>query len=134
MIRAMIMDSYDWFVGLVTERRPLSRTEVLALADGSVFTGRQALERKLVDALGGEQVAVDWLKSKGVDAKLEVREWKRRNTGGFLIGQSLSRAIADAIGLPGSGADLVRELGGERLFLDGLLSVWQPAPGVTGDK
>ncbi|MFN3546752.1 MAG: signal peptide peptidase SppA [Mesorhizobium sp.] len=134
MIRAMIMDSYDWFVGLVTERRPLSRTEVLALADGSVFTGRQALDRKLVDALGGEQVAIDWLKSKGVDAKLEVREWKRRNTGNFLIGQSLTRAIADAIGLPGSGSDLLRELGGERLFLDGLLSVWQPARGATGDK
>lgn len=134
MIRAMIMDSYDWFVGLVTERRPLSRTEVLALADGSVFTGRQALDRKLVDALGGEEQAIDWLKSKGVDGKLEVREWKRRDTGGFLIGQSLSRAIADAFGLPGGSADILREVGGERLFLDGLLSVWQPARGVTGDK
>ena len=134
MLRAMIMDSYDWFVGLVTERRPLSRTEVLALADGSVFTGRQALGLKLVDALGGEEQAIDWLKSKGVDAELEVREWKPRNSGGFLIGQSLTRAVADVIGLPGSGADLLRELGAERLFLDGLLSVWQPASGVAGDK
>jgi protease-4 len=134
MIRAMIMDSYDWFVGLVTERRPLSRAEVLALADGSVFTGRQALDRKLVDALGGEEQAIDWLKSKGVDGELEVREWKRRDTGGFLIGQSLSRAIADAFGLPGGSVDILREVGGERLFLDGLLSVWQPARGVTGDK
>src|SRR5690606_28521603 len=52
MLRAMVLDSYDWFIGLVAERRPLSRGEVTALADGSVFTGRQALERKLVDALG----------------------------------------------------------------------------------
>ena len=85
-------------------------------------------------ALGGEEQAIDWLESKGVDTKLEVREWKRRNTGGFLIGQSLARAVSDAIGLPGSGADILRELGGERLFLDGLLSVWQPAAGATGDK
>ncbi len=134
MLRAMIMDSYDWFVGLVTERRPLSRTEVLALADGSVFTGRQALGLKLVDALGGEEQALDWLKSKGVNADLEVREWKPRNSGGILFGQSLTRAVADMIGLPGSGADILRELGAERLFLDGLLSVWQPAAGVAGDK
>ena len=134
MIRAMIMDSYDWFVGLVTERRPLSRIEVLALADGSVFTGRQALDRKLVDALGGEEQAIEWLKSKGVDAKLEVREWKPASTGGFLIGQSLARSVAEAVGLPASGPDILRELGGERLFLDGLLSVWQPSSGATGEK
>jgi protease-4 len=134
MIRAMIMDSYEWFVGLVIERRPLSRAEVLALADGSIFTGRQALDLKLVDALGGEQEAIAWLRTRGVDDKLEVREWKRRNTGGFLFGQSMLRAVADAIGLPGSGVDLLRELGGDRLFLDGLISVWQPASGVTGER
>jgi ClpP class serine protease len=66
------MDSYDWFVGLVEERRPLSRAEVLAVADGSIFTGRQALERKLVDELGGEEQAVEWLATKGVDGELSV--------------------------------------------------------------
>ena len=39
MLRSMILDSYDWFVGLVDDRRPMTRSEVLALADGSVFTG-----------------------------------------------------------------------------------------------
>ena len=46
MIRRMILDSYDWFVGIVDERRPLTRAEVTALADGSVFTGRQALDQQ----------------------------------------------------------------------------------------
>lgn len=133
MIRAMIMDSYDWFVGLVTERRPLSRDEVLALADGSVFTGRQALDRKLVDALGGEDEAVAWLKSKGVDAELEVIEWKPRRENGFLFARSFGQVVGDAIGLPSVGTDLLRELGGERLFLDGLLSVWQPERDASGD-
>ena len=65
MLRSMIMDSYEWFVGLVDERRPLTRAEVLALADGSIFTGRQALARKLVDELGGEEKAKDWLVTRG---------------------------------------------------------------------
>src|SRR5690606_21753316 len=66
MIRSLVMDSYDWFVGLVEERRKLSRAETLALADGSIFTGRQALARKLVDELGGEETAKAWLVGKGV--------------------------------------------------------------------
>ncbi|WP_367249164.1 S49 family peptidase, partial [Pseudomonas sp. SB113] len=43
MIRSLIMDSYEWFVGLIVDRRGMSRAEVLALADGSIFTGRLAL-------------------------------------------------------------------------------------------
>src|SRR3954471_8072592 len=58
MVRKLILDSYDWFVGIVDERRPLTRAEVTALADGSIFTGRQALANKLVDALGGEREAI----------------------------------------------------------------------------
>ncbi|MEX0405607.1 signal peptide peptidase SppA [Aquibium sp. LZ166] len=133
MIRAMILDSYDWFVGLVTERRPLSREEVLALADGSVFTGRQALKLKLVDAVGGEDVAIEWLKEQGVDPDLEVIEWKKKGSGNFLFAQSIMRAIASAIGLPSSGADLIRDLGGDRIFLDGLLSLWQPDTAARRD-
>ena len=76
MIRSMILDSYDWFVDIVADRRPLTRAEVLRLADGSVFTGRQALQRKLVDGLGGEQEAIAWLGTKGVSGTLKVIEWK----------------------------------------------------------
>lgn len=127
MIRSMILDSYDWFVGIVTERRQMTREEVTALADGSVFTGRQALTKKLVDALGGEREALDWLASKGVDPNLKVIEWKSKDSeGGWLFPNSLGRALARWLGLPESGGDLIKELGGERIFLDGLLSVWHP--------
>ena len=95
MIRAMILDSYDWFVGLVDERRPLTRAEVTALADGSIFTGRQALDKKLVDALGGETEAVDWLATKGVDGKLKVVEWEEEDNGrGLLFSRSLTTAVS----------------------------------------
>lgn len=127
MIRSMILDSYDWFVGLVEERRPLSRAEALALADGSVFTGRQALEKKLVDGLGGEAEAVKWLSGKGVAADLKVVEWEAKNSGGSLFfGSSLLQAVGRMLGVPDRSAEFLREIGAERLFLDGLVSLWHP--------
>src|SRR5690606_6572834 len=76
MVRKLIMDSYDWFVDLIVDRRPRSRAEVLKLADGSIFTGRQAVDLKLVDEVGGEDTARQWLATKGVDKDLKVVEWK----------------------------------------------------------
>lgn len=123
-VRSMIMDSYDWFVGLVAERRPLDRQEANRLADGKVYTGRQALNLKLVDALGGEEQAVSWLKTKGVADGLDVVEWKPPQPG---LGTYLVGAVGQA---PGSLDVQLREflkgLGAKRLFLDGLVSLWQP--------
>ena len=133
MLRSMIMDSYDWFVGLVDDRRPLDRAEVLALADGSVFTGRQALTNKLVDALGGEQEAIDWLGTKGVDKALKVVEWKpKASNASLLFSEATVRQFARMLGLPEQGADVLREIVGDRIFLDGLLSVWHGERAVTG--
>lgn len=126
MIRRMILDSYDWFVDLVTERRGLARDEVLRLADGSIFTGRQALANKLVDELGGEREAIAWLGTKGVDAELRVVEWKKKDDSGFL---SLLRSRASLSGVENLSQTvrvLLGEIGGEHLFLDGLLSLWHP--------
>jgi protease-4 len=133
MLRSMILDSYDWFVGLVDDRRPMTRTEVLAVADGSVFTGRQALQKKLVDELGGEDQALSWLTGKGVDGKLEIIEWKAKDDSWFLASQSAAGILGKLVGLPDQGAALLKALGGERLFLDGLLSVWQPEKVGWGD-
>jgi protease IV len=134
MVRKLILDSYDWFVGIVDERRPLTRAEVMALADGSIFTGRQALSNKLIDAVGGEREAIEWLATRGVDPDLKVIEWKSEKSGSsFLLSRSLTKAAAHWLGLPEYDADLVRELGGDRIFLDGLLSLWHPAGKIWGD-
>lgn len=132
MIRALVMDSYEWFVGLVQDRRPLDRAEVLALADGSIFTGRQALKSRLVDSLGGEEEAVRWLGTRGVDAELEVVEWKPRNQGGWW-GVGSQATIASLLGLDRLADGLLARAGLEPLFLDGLVSVWQPRPTSTAD-
>jgi protease-4 len=127
MVRKLILDSYDWFVGIVAERRNLTRPEALALADGSIFTGRQAVANKLIDAVGGETEAIDWLATKGVDAKLKVVEWKdTEKRGGFLFSKAMVRIIGSALGLPDYGGEVIHQIGADRLFLDGLVSVWHP--------
>ncbi|MBT1158125.1 signal peptide peptidase SppA [Aminobacter anthyllidis] len=132
MMRNMIMDSYDWFVGIVAERRSMSKAEATALADGSVWTGRQALANKLIDEVGGEDQAIAWLGTKGIDAKLEVIEWKPARTGSFLLPSSVAQALGRALGIGDFSSQLIKEMGADRLFLDGMLSLWQAEKAVSG--
>ena len=133
VLQGVIKDTYDWFVDIVAERRKLARPDALTLADGRVYTGRQAVAVNLVDEIGGEDVAIAWLGTKGVDTKLPVKDWRptRRSSGFFSFSDAAILWIAQKIGIA---PDLVR--GGvldrilpESLKLDGLLSVWQGSTG-----
>jgi len=50
----ILMPAYDRFVDLVAEGRSevLTEMEVMALADGSIFTAPEALDKKLIDKIG----------------------------------------------------------------------------------
>jgi protease-4 len=119
----MVKDGYDWFTGLVAERRGLDIARVRELADGRVYTGRQAIAVKLIDALGGEDVAVTWLESeRKLTPGLDIVDWAPSRTGdatGF--GFAAAAAVLRALGLEGL-AD-----GAARAKLDGLLVLWHPA-------
>lgn len=52
IIQTGIQRTYDLFLDRVSKARKMSREAVHAVADGRVWTGRQALERGLVDELG----------------------------------------------------------------------------------
>jgi protease-4 len=125
MIRSVILDTYDWFVDLVAERRDMSRDEALVLSDGSVFTGRQALANGLIDEIGGDAEARAWLASKGVDAELPIIEWKRKDDDGFFFARAAARTVANWAGETTPLGVLLAQLGDRQLFLDGLVSVWQ---------
>ncbi|MEM9059405.1 MAG: signal peptide peptidase SppA [Pseudomonadota bacterium] len=72
---ALIADMYGWFRGLVEERRNLTGGALNTVSDGRAFTGRQALELGLVDVIGDEQTARDWLESEhSIDAGTKVKE------------------------------------------------------------
>lgn len=80
MINAMVQDSFGWFVDLVAERRKMSHDKAMALADGSIFTGRQALHNGLVDQLGGMDEIKAYLKTRSVNTDLPMVEWKRQQS------------------------------------------------------
>ncbi|GLK75719.1 protease [Methylopila jiangsuensis] len=128
-LETLILDSYAWFKDLVSERRKLTGAQLASVTDGRVFTGRQAIEVKLVDQLGGEDEAIAWLATKGVDDTLPVREWKPEGSGLGALGLARSAAagVADGLGAPAIGAALRGGSGGDGLVLDGLLAVWQAA-------
>ncbi|NDV86414.1 signal peptide peptidase SppA [Aurantimonas aggregata] len=130
MIGRLVMDTYDWFVALVAERRGLSQADTLVLADGSVFSGHQGLENRLVDALGGEDEVRAWLETeRGVPAGLDFvdREPEEQDEGFFSIFTEARAGIFAALGLDPRAASLsdavLRRVG----HLDGLVSLWQPS-------
>jgi protease-4 len=130
-IEALVKDSYDWFRGMVRDRRKMDDATLQTVADGRVFTGRQGLELKLVDQIGNEQTAIDWLaKEKGLKADTPVRDWQLKPRFSDLSMLHLATTVVlDAVGL-GSFARRIETWGSiqavERLNLDGLLALWHP--------
>lgn len=111
-LEAVMRDMHAQFVGMVVEGRRLPRETVERLADGRVFTGRQALSLQLVDAIGGEAEARSWLaEAHGVPASTPVRDLDPRGTAERVLGVSM-RA-------------LVKSVVSEWLAVDGIRAVWQ---------
>jgi len=129
---SLVKDSYAWFRGLVKERRAMDDAQLEKVADGRVFTGRQAVELKLIDQLGDEKSAVAWLVAqKGVKADLPVRDYKLTPRFGDLTFLRTAAAITfDALGL-GAVARQIEQTGmaqaADRLGLEGMLALWHPA-------
>ncbi len=129
-IEAIVMDSYAWFRGLVQERRHLDGDSVGRVADGRVFTGRQALDLKLVDELGDEKSAIAWLaKQYGIDPNTPVRDWQVRSRFSDFSFLHPTAALLEFVGLA-SLARRIEDAGAvkaiEQLNLDGLLALWHP--------
>jgi protease-4 len=120
--QAMVQDGFEWFTGLVSERRGLPIEQVRALSDGRVYTGRQALKVKLIDEIGGEEAAVGWLiGDRKLAAGLRIVDWApSRSTDatdfGFAVGDTLLRIL---------GFERL-QAAAERAQLDGLLVLWHP--------
>jgi len=112
-LKILLKDSFNWFSGLVRDRRNLDSATLAAATDGRVFSGRQAIKLRLIDGLGGEMAARRWLReSHDISEDLPVRNVRWGENAG-LIARTLDTL----------GGKLFKN---ERLTLDGLLSVWQP--------
>ena len=84
-----------------------------------MFTGRQAVDLKLVDQLGDEKTAIDWLVAqKNVKKGLPVRDYNLSpRFGDLTFLRTAAFLTLDALGLGG----VAHQVG-----LDGMLALWQP--------
>ena len=129
-IEAIVLDSYAWFKDLVKNRRKMDNGQLTRVADGRVFTGRQAVGLKLVDGLGNEKTALAWLeKEKKVPANTPVRDYSLQPRFGELSFLHVAAWTFEVVGLRAI-AHRIEEWAAvqavERLNLDGLLALWHP--------
>jgi protease-4 len=110
----VIQDLHAQFVAMVVTGRRMEPDRARALADGRVFTGRQALEAGLIDAIGGEREARAWLAAeRQVPESLPVRDIQTRSTTERLISQVTE--------------GLMKSLLSEWLGVDAPRALWQPS-------
>ncbi len=109
---ALVEDMYNFFIELVAERRQFDDAKIRRLADGRVFTGRQALENGLIDAIGGGGAASDWLaEAHDIDRDLPIQG---------VLGEERGLIRDLAVGLA------EKTLLSKALTLDGLIALWHP--------
>lgn len=82
--RKIMLDSvtnvYEYFIEQVASRRNLDIEYVRKIADGRIYSGRQAYDLKLVDAVGDHETALEWLyKEKNISRDLDIIEKKLKS-------------------------------------------------------
>ncbi|MGC1453960.1 MAG: signal peptide peptidase SppA [Nitrospirota bacterium] len=98
ILQDVIDDVHSQFIKAVAEGRNMQEADVRAIADGRIFTGRQALDLKLVDQLGD---LTDSIKAAGdlVGIKGKPRVIEKRKTIPFFdyLKEESAAWIADVI-------------------------------------
>ena len=99
LIQGIVDDIYDQFVRTVSENRKIPLSKIVRLADGRVFTGRQAKELGLIDDLGGLQDAVLLAgRLSGMKGKPEiVHGMKKKTTLWRYLMQNMTSAVSEEI-------------------------------------
>ena len=116
VLEGVLADLQGRFVAIVAAGRRMPEERVRELADGRVFTGRQALAAGLVDAIGGEREArAHLLQAHGIPERPDARELE---TAGSTRLPRLALTMSKAIVSEG-----FARLG----LVDGAVAVWHPA-------
>jgi protease-4 len=112
----IVEEMYQRFVDIVTDgRKNLTRDEVIKLADGRIYTGRQAQQRGLVDAEGSEKDALEWIQKNRSQTRLALIEYHRpRSPFEAIMGVPASN---QATALPGMVAELAGSLRSRLMYL-----------------
>ncbi len=94
ILDTMISEAYDQFVQAIATGRHMDDDKVRSLADGRIYTGKQALELGLVDALGNLQDAISIAEDEAHVSDPTVVEYSGQSFIQSLISGSLSSLLA----------------------------------------
>ncbi|MEW5768675.1 MAG: signal peptide peptidase SppA [bacterium] len=95
ILQAFVDDVHDQFVEAVAEGRGMEKSEVKKLANGQVFTGRQALAIGLVDRLGNLNDAISWAaKRVGIEGKPKIIREKKAFPFSELFSEATSKLFS----------------------------------------
>ena len=71
----MIKTMQKEFLQLVKDKRKISDNTLKLVSDGRIFTGKQAKDLNLIDEVGSEKDALNWLKEEaGVEDDIKVKD------------------------------------------------------------
>jgi protease-4 len=85
LLQSIVDDTYDQFLTAVAQGRKMTMAQVKPLAEGKIYTGRQALKVKLVDQLGNGEDAKDELKKlAGLDADAKAEDYGKDQWDNFM--------------------------------------------------
>lgn len=123
IIQSMIDDAYARFTDLVAQGRKLPIEEVRAIADGRIYTANQALEKKLVDAIGYREDAFAAAQRRAGSSGASLVRYARQPTlSDVLSGAAKAPLSGGALGELRLDPSLLDQLGTPRL-----LALWRGA-------
>lgn len=85
-VRHSMDDIYDYFLSIFIESRNIDHSKALEIGNGQVYTGRQALKIGLIDKIGNENDAIEYLKSKNIDTdNIKITDYDIKETRNRII-------------------------------------------------
>ncbi|MBN2562200.1 MAG: signal peptide peptidase SppA [Phycisphaerae bacterium] len=114
-IQKLILDFYEIFLDRVAATRKMPKDEVRKIAEGRIYTGRQALEIGLIDRLGGLKDAIAAVRDMAdipASAEIKLVHYPR----------------------PASIGELVESFAGLSTSIEMMAQAQMPAPPVTFDS
>ena len=96
ILDSLVLDVYAQFVDVVAVERNLERASVEQVADGRILSGRQALEHRLIDALGNRRnalAAAGRMAGLGEDPRIVRPPEERVTVWDLILGRGAARVL-----------------------------------------
>ena len=80
-LKKIIEQLQNEFIDIVEKKRDLNQTILREISSGRIFTSKQALDLNLIDFIGSETDALDWIIKEGnLDQKIDVIELDKKKS------------------------------------------------------